>query len=303
MILVAGGTGTLGTRIVRRLLDGGAEVRVLTRHAERAEHLSGPGLEIIVGDVRDPGSLVPAVDGASCVVSAVQGFAGTDPVGAQAVDLDGNDSLMQAAAAAGAPRIIMLSSAGAAPDSSMELHRVKHQVEQSVKATTLDWTIVRPTVYMETWIGLMREMIARKGSVTIFGRGDNPIDFVSASDVAALVAHAARTTELAGETLSIGGPENLTLNTLAHEVMASAGREGKIHHVPLPVLRLVSRALRPVKPMVAALASFGVFMDTSDMTLADDTARARVPNLPVTALSDVLRGQETAVNGHQKPAP
>jgi len=300
MILVAGGTGTLGTRVVRALLDGGNQVRVLTRDAERTKHLSGTGLEVMVGDVRDPGSLDLATSGANCVVSAIQGFAGTEPVGAKAVDLDGNASLMQAATAAGAQRFVLVSASHAAPDSPLELRRVKHQVEQSLKTTTLDWTIVRPTVFMETWIFLLRGMIETRGSVMLFGSGNNPIDFVSVYDVAALVAHVVQTPELAGETLEVGGPQNLTLNAFAEQVMAHVGREGKIHHVPVPVLRLVSAVLRPVRPMAASMAGFGIVMDTTDMTLASDSARARVPNLPVTSLADVLGSEPTdGVSGHR----
>ena len=43
MIVVAGGTGTLGTRLVPRLAEAGLEVRVLTRDPARARHLAGPG--------------------------------------------------------------------------------------------------------------------------------------------------------------------------------------------------------------------------------------------------------------------
>src|SRR5205823_2532373 len=125
------------------------------------------------------------------------------------------------------------------------------------------------------------------GTIMLFGRGDNPINFVSASDVAALVKHACRTGELAGVTVEIGGPENLTLNDLAARLVAQHG-SGTIKHLPLPMLRLVAAAMRPVKPTIATLARFGVIMDTTDMTLAHDTGRARVPDLPSTSPGDLL---------------
>ncbi|HWU23326.1 MAG TPA: NAD(P)H-binding protein, partial [Nocardioides sp.] len=60
MILVAGGTGTLGRELVARLRASGHEVRVLTRDAERARGLDA---EVAIGDVRDAATLAAAVRG------------------------------------------------------------------------------------------------------------------------------------------------------------------------------------------------------------------------------------------------
>ncbi|MCX5043492.1 SDR family oxidoreductase [Aldersonia sp. NBC_00410] len=288
MILVAGGTGTLGTRIVRALATSGTPVRILTRAPSRAGHLTGPGVEVHLGDVRDPEAVAAAMKGVTAVVSAVQGFAGTDPAGAQAVDLDGNSNLVNAAIDAGARRFVLISATGAASDSPLSLRRIKFQAEQALIHSDLEWTIIRPTVYLETWIGLLGDMITAKGSVTLFGRGRNPINFVGADDVAALVAHTVGAPDLVGETLAIGGPENLTLNDVAGKLLVLQGQNERIRHVAIPVLRVVSTVLRPIKPTVATLAEFGIIMDTTDMTLPRDTARARVPGLPTTRLADLL---------------
>lgn len=283
MILVAGGTGTLGTRVVRAIAASGTPVRVLTRNADRASDLPA---EIVVGDVREPATLTQALRGVTMVVSAVQGFAGTDPGGATAVDLRGNENLLRAATAA--QRFVLISAVGAAPDSPLDLRRVKHQAETAARRSHLETTVIRPTVYLETWLGILSEMIETKRAVTIFGRGNNPINFVSADDVAALVEHATRTPDLAGATLEIGGPDNLTLNELARTLLARHDIPEKINHVPLPVLRAVATLARPLKPSVAALARFGITMDCTDMTLAEDTARARIPGLPLTRSADVI---------------
>lgn len=285
MILIAGGTGTLGTRTVRAINAGGAPVRVLTRDANRASELHA---EIIVGDVRDPATLAPAMRGVTTVVSAIQGFAGVDPNGATAVDLRGNENLLRAAAAAGVQRFVLISAAGAAPNSPLELRRIKHQAETTALRSSMPTTIIRPTVYLETWLGILTEMVESKRAVTVFGHGDNPINFVSADDVAALIERATRSSDLAGTTLEIGGPENLTLNQLSRKVLARTQTPEKIHHVPLPLLRAAALLLRPIKPAIATLAQFGITMDTTDMTLTTDTARATIPDLPLTHPDDIL---------------
>lgn len=288
MILVAGGTGALGTRVVRALAADSVDVRVLTRDARRAGHLADRHVDVVVGDVRDRAALASAVRGADAVVSAVQGFLGNHPDGGRAVDVDGNAALVGAAAEAGVRRFVLVSVAGAAPDSGFDLSRLKHRAEQAVRESDLAWTVVRPTAYLETWLGVLDEMIAKQGSVTLFGRGDNPIAFVSTVDAAALVVHAVRSPGLVGATLELGGPDRLTLNELAAQVVARHDRDVRVRHVPLPVVRLVATLMRPVRPPVATLARFAVVMDTTDMTLARDTAREAVPGLPATRLADLL---------------
>jgi nucleoside-diphosphate-sugar epimerase len=143
-------------------------------------------------------------------------------------------------------------------------------------------------VYLETWLGLLADMMDQKPSITIFGRGENPINFVSVRDVAALVAFAVRSDDCNRKVMEIGGPDNLTLNQLADRLPARRETGGAIDHVPRVVLRAVATLLRPIKPTLATLAQFGLVMDTTDMTIAADTARATVPELPVTRLDDLL---------------
>ena len=83
MILVAGGAGQLGTKVVGLLRRRRLEVRVLTRRS-RAAHLIDAGVEIVEGDVSDPSAVRRAIDGADSVVSAIHGFAGPNNNGSPA---------------------------------------------------------------------------------------------------------------------------------------------------------------------------------------------------------------------------
>ena len=68
MILVAGGTGRLGTLLVGRLAARGLDVRVLTRDPARAHHLGDSATDIVEGDVRDRASIDAAMRGITTVV-------------------------------------------------------------------------------------------------------------------------------------------------------------------------------------------------------------------------------------------
>ena len=96
MILVAGGSGRLGTLIVRRLAARGLGVRVLTRDRRRTAHLEGSGVEVVEGDVCDGGSLGAALEGVDTVVSAIHGLGDAGRVSPASVDRDGNRHLVNA---------------------------------------------------------------------------------------------------------------------------------------------------------------------------------------------------------------
>ena len=100
MILIAGGTGTLGTRLVERFHARQLPVRVLTRHPRRAQRLVGVHAEVAEGDLRDPLAVHRAMTGVRTVISAVQGgFGATDGATPQSVDRQGNSHLIAAARA------------------------------------------------------------------------------------------------------------------------------------------------------------------------------------------------------------
>jgi uncharacterized protein YbjT (DUF2867 family) len=269
MILVAGGTGRLGRLVVARLADRGLEVRVLTRDPARAAGLAGPRVDVAVGDVRDRASLERATARVDVVVSAVHGLVGPRSNSPATVDRDGNANLVDAGKAAGAD-FVLVSTVGAAPDSAMELFRMKYAAEQYAAASGVPTTVVRATAFMELWVELLRQTAGRSGRPLVFGRGDNPINFVSVADVAEVVERAVTDPTTRGRTLEVGGPENLTLRQLAEAVQAAAGRASGPRHVPRPMLRMMGQTVGRVKPQLGRQAGAALAMDRMDLTF--DTA-------------------------------
>jgi Predicted nucleoside-diphosphate-sugar epimerases len=280
MMLVAGGTGRLGTLVVARLAARNLDVRVLTRDPTRAGHLGESATEVVRGDVRDRASVDAAMHEITTVVSAVHGFAGPGRVSPASVDRDGNANLVASAAAAGAD-VVLLSVVGAAPDNPMELFRAKYSAEEHLRASGTDWTIVRATAFVELWADIMTKPI-------VFGRGNNPINFVSVEDVAAVVERAVIDVSLRGSVLEIGGPENVTFNEFAVLLQNLRGSSSKIRHIPRSFLR----AMAPLNRQPRA----GLAMDTIDMTFDAVTARDRVKDLPFTDIQTAL--QKTREHQH-----
>jgi dihydroflavonol-4-reductase len=115
MDLVTGGTGFIGAHVVRALLARGREVRCLVRPGSRRSNLEGLRVETVLGDVTDAASVRAAVRGCETVfhVAADYRLDARDPVALQAVNVAGAANVLQAAAEAGARRIVHTSSVGA----------------------------------------------------------------------------------------------------------------------------------------------------------------------------------------------
>jgi len=286
-VLVAGGSGRLGTLVVTALAARGTDVRVITRDLHRAAHLTGAHIETVLGDVRDPVSLAAAAVDVHMVVSAVHGFAGPGGVTPASVDRDGNIHLIQAARAAGADMVLM-SVVGAAPDSPMELFRMKHAAETALAASGVPATIVRATAFLELWIDLLRHTAGRWNRPLVFGRGKNPINFVSVRDVAALIEHVVTDPASRGQTLQIGGPDNLTLDQLARMV-ADHGGPTTTRHVPRAALHAMAATIGRVRPELGRQARAALVMDHDDMTFDDHATRTRFADLPCTSATELLR--------------
>lgn len=289
MILIAGGTGLLGTQIVRLLSDRGLQLRVMTRDPRSAQRMSGGNIEIVAGAVQDSDAMERAVTGARVVISAIHGFAGTGDSSPRTVDLRGNSALIAAAQRHGAEHFILVSVHGAAPDHPIELFRMKYRAECALKASAMSWTIIRPTAYMETWAKLIGEPLLKTGKTPIFGRGQNPINFVSAYDVAQFVACATGEESMRGEVIEVGGPENLSMHQLAQTVMRVTKIQGAVRSVPLPMMRVMATLMRPVNATLARQIRAGVVMDTHDMSFDPSDMRRRYPSMPYTCLADVVQ--------------
>lgn len=299
MILVTGATGTLGTRLVPLLREQNLPLRVLTRDPARAAALHGSGVEIVAGDVRDPRAVARAVEGIGTVIAAFHGFAGRGDENPRTVDWQGNRILIRAAREAGVERYILVSVHGAAPDHPMELMRMKWRAEEELRASGVAWTIVRPTAYMETWARLIGAPLLASGRTRVFGRGNNPVNFVAADDVAGVVAQAVTDPALRGRVVEVCGPENLSLRQVAATFATVSGRPGRVGAVPLPVMRVLARLLRPFHPALARQIQAGVVMDTTAMAV--DVADAE--GAAATRLADVVRRADVEGGGAEMEHP
>jgi len=148
-VVVVGGHGKIGLRLLRLLAERGDRARGVIRKPEQAADLEAVGAEPVIADVEQLDDLSPYVDGADAVVFAAGAGPGSGAERKRAVDLGGAVKLIEAAEKAGIRRYLIVSSIGAHdPSSGGEQMRpyleAKAGADQALIASGLDYTIVRP---------------------------------------------------------------------------------------------------------------------------------------------------------------
>lgn len=226
MILVTGGSGVLGTAVVRRLLDAGRPVRVLSR---RPEPQRGPGApdkaEWVVGDLTDGAGLAAALDGVAVVVHCA-----SDTKSAGKTDEAGTRNLIDAARAGGArPHIVYVSIVGIdlVP---FRYYRAKLAVERLLEESGLPYSVLRATQFHDLVLAVAQQS-ARLPVVPVpSGVLVQPVEVGEVAD---------RMAELAlgkpvGRAPDFGGPQVWTAVDAVRAVLRASGRRRPVVSVPLP---------------------------------------------------------------------
>ncbi|HST89111.1 MAG TPA: SDR family oxidoreductase [Ktedonobacterales bacterium] len=293
-ILIVGAGGRLGGVVARRLLAEGTPVRALSRTPAKLADLRALGADVVAGDLRDPASLARACAGVDAVLAAAHAFVGNAGGNVPAaVDDAGNRHLMDAARAAGVRHFVLMSILGTRADHPIDLFRCKHAAEQYLRASGLSYTILRPTAFMEMWAEIIGGPISHGQKALIFGRGVNPVNFVSVADVARFAHLALADPRARDRVIEIGGPENLSLLEMAATIERVTGRTTGRRHIPLPMMRVMGALARPINPAFSRQVRTGVLMDTQDMTFDPGPTLAAFP-MTLTRLEDVVRNQYTS---------
>lgn len=280
MILVVGGTGSLGGRVARGLIEDGERVRAMVRPESDYQPLVEAGAELTVGDLKDPTSLARACDGAEIVITTANSArrGGDDSV--ETVDRLGNRALIDAARDAGVGRFVFVSAIGADPASPVPFLRAKGETEAYLRGSGLDYTIVSPNVFMDAWFTMLVERAMAAGEpVTLVGQATRRHSFVAEADVARFIRAAVRHPAARNATLVVGGPDPLSWRDVVGVYEEATGRSIEVRMIPpgtqIPGLPDVVSQLAagfdtydsPI-PMDEACATYGV-----ELTSARDFAR------------------------------
>jgi uncharacterized protein YbjT (DUF2867 family) len=283
MIVVAGGTGFIGSAVVRHLVADGADVTVMTSRPDRSGRaIERLGARAVPGDVLDPASLPEAVRGAEVVVQCLT-FP-TFPVEKvrrgytfEEFDGAGTERLTAAAVQAGVTRFVYSSGVGAAPDGDKPWYRAKWRGEEAVQSSGLEHAIIRPSwVYGPGDISLNKFVTFHRWLpfVPVVGDGSQQVQPVFVDDVGQVMAKAAVAGGPQG-TFEMGGPEVLTMNEVISSMMEVRGKRKPLLHLPVWFPKLGAFFLQflpnaPLSPGAIDFATADALADTGSLLEAFD---------------------------------
>ncbi|MGB5688989.1 MAG: NAD(P)H-binding protein, partial [Woeseiaceae bacterium] len=179
MNLVIGATGSLGRLVSHRLIKAGAPVRALVRERSDYSSLQSGGAEVALGDLKNPRSLERACIGVKRIIATATaaGRGGDDTI--QSVDRQGYANLLEAALATSIRQFVFVSGHGFSADAPVDLARAKAGTEEILRSSGFDYTILRPALFMESWISMILGAQLQLGPrVVIMGDPDQPLPFV-----------------------------------------------------------------------------------------------------------------------------
>lgn len=241
MNLVVGATGMVGGEICRLLAARGLPIRALVRTTTdpaKVEALRKLGADIVVGNLTDPASLRAACAGVDALIDTVSSMPFSYVPGQndiQTVDIEGAKALVDAAKAAGVKRFIYTSFSRNL-DLDFPLRNAKRAVEQHLKDSGLDYTILHPGFFMEAWLSPMVGFDAANGKAQIYGTGDQLISWISFKDVAAFAVESLSNPAASRAALEIGGPEAISLRQVIGMFETATGKTFEVSHVPAEAL-------------------------------------------------------------------
>ncbi len=216
MIIVVGATGNLGGAITRMLLAQGRSVRILARPWSTYRSLAEEGAQVIMGDLKERGSLDLACQGADTVITTANSVLRGGEDNIENVDLKGNQNLIDAAKQAGVKHFVFVSINSVDPNSPHPFVAAKGKTEEYLMGSGMPYTIIAPHAFMEVWISMVVGTPIMQGQpVTVMGNADSRHSFISAADVAAFAVAAVENPAALNQRLLLGGPEFLSFRDAA----------------------------------------------------------------------------------------
>jgi len=279
-VLVAGGTGFIGSAIVTAMLERGQTVSVLSR-SRGGRHEFDPRAAWIEGDVTRPETLQRAVTGFDIVVDAVQ--LPNSPIENpkkgytfERIDFGGTRNLVDAAAATGVQHYIGLSGAGAAEDARYHWQRFKWKEEQHVMASGMNYTIFRPTwIFGPGDVSLNRFLNFGRflPFIPVIGDGKTRVQILYLGDLVAHVSASVGNDAARNKVFEIGGPDVLTRDEIIRTGLRVSGKKRPLLHQPKPLMKFLAGIIqhapgRPLTPDAIDFITMEGIVDTGPLTEA-----------------------------------
>ena len=303
MILLTGGTGYVGRRLVEKLRARPEPVRLLVRDPDGARNQSGDTVSLAQGDVTDPATLAAALEGVTTVIHLVA-IIRERPGGVtfERLNYQAAVNMVDAAKAAGVRRFIHMSALGVRADPALPYMDTKFRAQQYVERSGLDWTVFQPSVifgegdeFINTLADLVRKplLFLPAPFLPVVGNGRTKFQPVSRDDVIDALIKALDDPATIGQVYQLGGPQVLTYSEMLDVIMAKLGKKrGKIH-VPVALMKPAVAVMDKIlaKPPVTPAQLSMLRLDNSAPESATETLIGRPPLALAAGIDYITKAQ------------
>ena len=228
-VLVVGATGDVGSETVKIAVEKGHSVRALVRSTSNRDKLgkAKDRVEFCEGDMLDKPSLSPAMEGMDALIVSIRLTPGETKKGRtyQDVELGGVKNLVEIATEKGIKKILHVSADGVGPHCISDMYQAKHQAEQAIIDSGIDYTIFKPSGMFKDFHFFHIPAVLKLGETSKWPTG--PIHFrmnpLSHLDLARCMVDALTNQAASNKSLEIGGPECITQGDLLNMIAKEAG--------------------------------------------------------------------------------
>jgi uncharacterized protein YbjT (DUF2867 family) len=217
MIVIIGATGTIGSALLKRLVDLGVPARALSREPEKLRDQIGDKgrsiIEVASADASDPESLRRAFAGASQLFLAIS----NSPIQIQL-----ETSIIQIAVEAGIKHIVKISSPAFEMSSPVAVAGWHQEIEKTLSESGLTHTLLRPYAFMQNLLRLVPTVTTQ--NIFFGAMGDSPCNFIDCRDIADVAAEVLTNREAAGQIYTLTGSEIFSYPQIASKLSALLDR-------------------------------------------------------------------------------
>jgi NADH dehydrogenase len=228
-VLVVGATGDVGSEAAKCAVAKGHTVRALVRSSSNRDKLGEAKnrVEFFEGDMLDKASLEQALAGIEAIIVSIRLTPGETKKGRTYKDVEeqGIKNLIEVGKKKGAKKIIHVSAAGVGPHCRSDMYGAKHQAEEAIRNSGMDYTIFKPSGMFKDFRFFHIPTVIKLGETSFWPT--SPIDFhmnpLSHVDIGQCMADALTNPKASHKTLEIGGPECITQGDLLDMIAKEAG--------------------------------------------------------------------------------
>lgn len=246
LVTVFGGSGFVGTQVVRALAKRGWRVRVAVRKPALAYELRMAGdvgqIQTVRCDITDKAAVAEAIKGADAVVNLVGILFETGGRKFEALHVEGAVNVAEAAKAAGVQRLTHMSALGADVNAKAAYARTKGAAEAAVRAAFPSAVVIRPSVIFgkgDDFLNKFAAMATWSPALPLIGGGVTKFQPVYVGDVAEAMARATVAPEAEGQTFELGGPSVWTFEDILKFILRETKRERFLIPIPFPIARMI----------------------------------------------------------------